>query len=308
MKNFIRRFAPVAVPVALVAVIAAGVSMLAGSPDARKLFAAKSQPAALPTESIGGYTNGCIAGANQLPLDGPHHQVVRPSRNRYWSHPRTIEALGKIGARAAQEGYNGLLIGDMSMPRGGPMPYGHASHASGLDVDIWLVPMPDRKLTDVERETMPFPSVLKIDSAELDPNVWTEAHANMVRAAAQTDNVARVFATPAIKKNLCQKKDANGKDSWWLARIRPCKAGVCGGHDDHIHVRIKCAPGDKNCANQSDPDPSVDGCGKELDDAMAEAASDPPYSSKPALAAASKPPFPLSKMPKQCTGVLNAKP
>lgn len=308
MKNFLKRFAPVAIPFALIAAVATGVSYFAASPDARKLFAAKTQPAALPTESFGGYTNGCIAGASRLAADGPHHQVMRPSRNRYWGHPRTIEAIDKISSKAAREGHNGLLIGDMSMPRGGPMPYGHASHTVGLEVDIWLTPMPDRKLTDEERENMPFTSVLKIDSAELDPNVWTEGHSNMVRIAAQTDNVARIFATPAIKKNLCQKKDKNGKDSWWLSRIRPCRSGVCSGHDAHIHVRLKCAPGDKSCINQPDPDPSDDGCGKELDLAMKETANNPPNSTKPALAPASKPPFPLSKMPRQCTGVLNAKP
>jgi murein endopeptidase len=30
----------------------------------------------------------------------------------------------------------GLLIGDMSQPRDGPMLYGHSSHQIGLDVDI----------------------------------------------------------------------------------------------------------------------------------------------------------------------------
>ena len=39
----------------------------------------------------------------------------------------------------------GLLVGDISQPRGGPMLTGHASHQLGLDADIWLTPMPDRK-------------------------------------------------------------------------------------------------------------------------------------------------------------------
>lgn len=308
MKNFLRRLAPVAIPLALVSALVAGAPMLAGSTsDARKLFSAKTQPAALPLASIGSYTNGCIAGAKKL-SDGPHHQVVRLSRNRFWGHERTIEFINKLADLAHKEGYNGLLIGDLSMPRGGPMPSGHASHTNGLDVDIWLTPMPESPLTEEEREKKEFPSVLKVDSAELDPNVWTDAHANMVRAAAQQDQVARVFATPAIKKNLCQKKDPNGKDSWWLARIRPCRAGVCGGHDEHIHVRLKCSAGDTNCRNQPDPDPSDDGCGQELDGAMKEAANNPPNPSKAVITAAQKPPFPLSSMPKQCVGVLNAKP
>jgi penicillin-insensitive murein endopeptidase len=31
---------------------------------------------------------------------------------------------------------------------------GHSSHQMGLDVDIWLTPMPDRILTPEERENM----------------------------------------------------------------------------------------------------------------------------------------------------------
>ena len=36
------------------------------------------------------YTKGCVAGAVQLPADGPNWQVMRPSRNRAWGHPVLI--------------------------------------------------------------------------------------------------------------------------------------------------------------------------------------------------------------------------
>jgi penicillin-insensitive murein DD-endopeptidase len=48
----------------------------------------------------------------------------------------------------------GLLVGDVSQPRGGPMLSGHASHQIGLDADIWLNPMPPRTLTPEERENL----------------------------------------------------------------------------------------------------------------------------------------------------------
>ena len=47
-----------------------------------------------------------------------------------------IEKLSQDAAKL--DGWPGLLIGDMSQPRGGPMVSGHASHQIGLDVDIWL--------------------------------------------------------------------------------------------------------------------------------------------------------------------------
>lgn len=317
------------------------------SPNARKLFAAKKLPAALSLSSIGTYTNGCIAGASALPIDGPYHQVMRLSRNRNWGHPRTIAYLKWLSEQAARDGWPGLLIGDMAQPRGGPMLTGHASHMIGLDVDIWLMPR-DHVLSDADRETLDAKSVLQLDSAELDANDWTQAHENFVRDAAQGENVTRVFVTPAIKKRLCQKKDPNGKDAWWLSRIRPCHSGVCTGHDDHIHVRLACQPGDKACRNQPPPE-LEDGCGSEIDEAMKEVAADPPHKSGQAqlvgphtptprrsqpvrlkrrssiplakwegdieatvvkerdIPRAENPPFPLSKMPNACVKVLNAR-
>ncbi len=51
-------------------------------------------------------------------------------------------------------GWPGILVGDISQPRGGPMLTGHASHQIGLDADIWLTPMPRRELSRRERENM----------------------------------------------------------------------------------------------------------------------------------------------------------
>jgi penicillin-insensitive murein DD-endopeptidase len=42
----------------------------------------------------------------------------------------------------------------MAQPRGGPLIAGHTSHQVGLDVDIWLTPMPEHALTRIEREEM----------------------------------------------------------------------------------------------------------------------------------------------------------
>jgi penicillin-insensitive murein DD-endopeptidase len=278
-------------------------------PDARKLFAAVKLPADLRssvnlparTISIGSAACGCISGARQLPLDGPGWQVMRPSRNRYWGHPDLIDHIEKLAARVAKVGWTGILVGDLGMPRGGPMPSGHASHQRGTDVDFWLTPSPGHKLSLDVRETLSAASVLKADSAELDPAVWMPAHANFVRTAAQDDRVARIFVTPAIKKYLCSCKDTGGADTEWLRRIRPWE-----GHDDHIHVRLKCPAGDP-CVEQ-DPPPEGDGCGAELDEWLAKVAKDPPYKSRPSQEKPEYKPFPLSKMPADCQELLKLLP
>jgi penicillin-insensitive murein endopeptidase len=271
------------------------------SPDARKLFSAVKVPSNQTPASIGEYWNGCLAGASTLPVDGPHWQVMRLSRNRHYGRAALVDYIKNFSDRAHNAGWNGLLIGDMNQPRGGPMPSGHASHQIGLDADIWLTPAPQNKLTDEERETMDAHSVLKIDSADLDPNIWTPEHAAMVKEAAQDSNVQRIFVTPAIKKYLCDRKDPRGADTEWLRRLRPYE-----GHDEHIHVRLFCPKGDGSCSAQEAP-PAGDGCGSELTDWLQKVANDPPYTSKPAPFTP-KTPFPLSSLPNACKAVLTAKP
>ena len=125
------------------------------SPPANELFGSVTIPAALASRSIGFYTRGCLAGGVALPMTGENWQVMRPSRNRYWANPRLIDYLEQFAKDARTlDDWPGLLIGDISQPRGGPMLSGHSSHQMGLDVDIWLTPMPNHTLTTEEREAM----------------------------------------------------------------------------------------------------------------------------------------------------------
>ena len=139
------------------------------SPIARDLFGAAAAPAPLAARAIGSYAKGCLAGGVSLPINGPDWQVMRLSRNRNWGTPQLLDFLERLSSDArAFDGWPGLLIGDMSQPRGGPMLTGHTSHQVGLDADIWLTPMPDRILTPQEREDMIAVSMLK-DPFNVDP-------------------------------------------------------------------------------------------------------------------------------------------
>src|SRR5215831_2376347 len=51
----------------------------APSMPAKELFARKSTPFPGPPRSIGGYFDGCLAGAVALPITGPSWQVMRLS-------------------------------------------------------------------------------------------------------------------------------------------------------------------------------------------------------------------------------------
>jgi penicillin-insensitive murein endopeptidase len=112
---------------------------------AKELFARKIAPTDQEPRAIGFYSAGCLAGGKALPVNGPAWQVMRLSRNRNWGHPALIRFLEDLGLEVHNAGsWNGLLVGDMSQPRCGPMKSGHASHQIGLDADIWLRPMPDK--------------------------------------------------------------------------------------------------------------------------------------------------------------------
>ena len=114
---------------------------------AKELFGRKVAPVPMQARAIGFYAKGCIAGAEQLPHTGDTWQVMRLSRNRYWAHPDMVALIKRLAAKAHKDaGWPGILVGDMSQPRGGPMLTGHASHQVGLDADIWLTPMPNRQL------------------------------------------------------------------------------------------------------------------------------------------------------------------
>ena len=105
----------------------------APSTPAKELFGRVLKPYPGPAVPIGSYADGCLAGAVALPITGPAWQVMRLSRDRNWGTPRLIQFIERFGANAKKVGWNGLLIGDMSQPRGGPMISGHASHQIGLD-------------------------------------------------------------------------------------------------------------------------------------------------------------------------------
>jgi penicillin-insensitive murein DD-endopeptidase len=212
---------------------------------AKTLFGAKTRAAALKPRAIGFYSRGCLAGGEWLPVDGPAWQAMRLSRNRNWAHPALIKLVKRLAteAKAADE-WPGLLVGDLAQPRGGPMTSGHASHQVGLDADVWLTPMPDRRLSWEERETISAVSMLK-DTLSVNPEAFTPGVVALIKRAASYKEVERIGVNPAIKLGLCR---AEGGDKPWLRKIQGWP-----GHTYHMHIRIKCPPGSSGCRSQGAP-------------------------------------------------------
>lgn len=240
----------------LVLSVATDAAISAEGRPARELFGAVALPSASAPAPLGSYAKGCQAGAVAMPVDGSGWQAMRLSRNRRWGQPRMIALLEQFSRDAQKLGWSGLLLGDISQPRGGPMLSGHASHQIGLDADIWFTPMPARTLSAQERESMPFTSMLdKSKFLTVDSRRWTQTHARLLLQAASYPQVDRVFVNPAIKKKLCETWTGDRTN---LGKIRPIY-----GHDEHFHIRMKCPAGAVGCKPQAAPPPG-DGCDKSL--------------------------------------------
>ena len=209
---------------------------------------------------------------------------MRVSRNRYWGNPETIAFLERFSKKAAAKGiWPGILVGDISQPRGGPMLTGHASHQIGLDADIWLTPMP-ANLTRAERETMSAVEMVRPDGLGVEPTRWSERQAGIIRAAAEEPQVTIIFVNAAIKKALCEAHAGEP----WMSKVRPW-----WGHDYHFHVRLRCPEGQKACEDQKLPAFS-DGCDKSLNWWFTEDALHPKPSSKPGR------PLTMAQLPAAC--------
>jgi penicillin-insensitive murein endopeptidase len=200
-------------------------------------------PAAGDPESIGGYSAGCVRGAEALPRVGDGFRVMRPERGRTFGHPNLIALIRDLGSRMKKAGLGVLRLGDLSQPRGGPAPTGHASHQTGLDVDIWYL------FASGAEAKEPRP-VVDLDARTL-TSAWVPEIARVLALVANDARVDRVFVNPLVKRALCE---AGGKDKAWLHKIRPW-----WGHHEHFHVRLACPEGSPACEAQSAL-PAGDGC------------------------------------------------
>lgn len=222
---------------------------------AKEIFGRKPEPAPMTARSIGKYSRGCLAGGMMLPVSGPTWQVMRLSRNRNWAHPNMIALLERIAAKVPKIGWRGLLVGDLTQPRGGPMMSSHVSHQIGLDADVWFTPMPDHELSRKEREEMMATNIVNDEWNDVRPEIWSPTHIALLKTVADEPEVERVLVNYAIKKALC--RDVT-KDRTWLTKMR-----IVFGHNYHFHIRIKCPADSPDCVPDP-PTPSHDSCTEEL--------------------------------------------
>ena len=256
------------------------------------LLAALLLPAVARAEAlriVGGPGGGCVAGAVELPVEGPGFETIRRSRSQFWGAPSTVAALELLGQRAQAAGLPVLYMNDISKPRGGPFPGVHASHMLGLDGDVWLDVRPKPALSAADRDALEVESLVRPDGRGVDPARWSPDHLTLIRLATALPGVDRLLVNPAIKRQLCLTVTG---DRTWLRLVRPWY-----GHAAHMHIHFRCPPGQTECRDQAPP-PAGEGC----DDTLQwwfDQLDAPPKSAAPL-----RPPV----LPAACTGILAGPP
>ncbi|THH34818.1 penicillin-insensitive murein endopeptidase [Aliishimia ponticola] len=266
------------------------------SGPAKFAFGAVTGGSTQPAAPFGGYAKGCLSGGVALPETGPTWQAMRLSRNRNWGHPELVDFVQDLSRSAAkQPGWNGLYVGDMSQPRGGPMLTGHRSHQIGLDVDVWMLPGTNLNLSAEQREAISSISLRRASGAYVNDK-WTRQHHEIIKAAAKDKRTARIFVFPGAKVQMC--KDEKG-DRSWLRKVRPW-----WGHHYHFHVRLNCPRGARGCVDQNPP-PAGDGC-EDAQQWVNNILNPPPPPKTPAPVRKRREVV-LADLPKQCSAVLQSR-
>lgn len=247
-------------------------------------------PTAGKTEIFGSYANGCFSGGVTIPIKGDGYEQVRPSRNRHYGAPSIaafVESIDQLGQKNGRV----IILGDIAQPRGGPANFGHASHQTGLDIDIWLE---DRShhLSKNLSESLSTPSVTNPKTGFINQH-WKPFYRELLHHAATYPETERIFVNPVIKAELCRTET----NTAWLEKLRPWY-----GHDSHFHVRLKCPAGASGCIAQA-PIPRGSGCDQNLanwvNDQIKWTTAPPAKSTTP------NKPAPKKVLPLECQAILH---
>lgn len=220
-------------PLALVATVFFAVGLALASP---------ADGAQTPQQSIGAVTNGKLINATRL--RNSRRLKVRFIRNN-WGTQRMVSVLQACTeqVRRKHRGAHRLMIGDISKQHGGYFPP-HGGHQSGREADVGFYMKRGR----------PLGGLWLVGNADLD----LSRNLTFVECLLDSGDVIRIFLDRGLQAGLYRRAKRRG---WTKAKLlevfsypRPksARVGVIqhrGGHDNHFHIRVRCAKHEKRCQN-----------------------------------------------------------
>ncbi len=189
-------------------------------------------------QSVGTPQRGRIHAA--IPLPPRPHLYTRRHPGRSFGSTYTIRTIQTaLSALRADKGvHTEVMIGDISLPAGGPISP-HVSHQSGRDIDIRLL------LVDgLDRKTVP------VDASSVDWDAtWTMVHSFLETGAVKVlfldfhrqkllhEAALRAGVHPTVARRWFQWPQAGGPG---LIRHE-------AGHRAHVHLRLRCGHAEPSC-------------------------------------------------------------
>lgn len=179
---------------------------------------------------------------------------MRTDQRRYFGHPDLVMFIQRLSRQVSNLGMGTVLIGDMGMPAGGRFNGGHASHQTGLDVDIFLQ-LPKTRWTSAQLLRPQALDLVSRDGKHVVPTLWKPEIFSLIKLAAQIKTSRAFLLIRRLSNNfaLMRAPIATGcaKCDHWFQ------------HRAHMHVRLRCPADSLECEDQPLPPPG-DGCGAEL--------------------------------------------
>lgn len=198
--------------------------------------------------SVGVPNHGVQTGAVELPPSGKGFVRYRPKGKNHWGRPRLVSAITRIAAELDDEAPGSpLVIGDLAARNGGKIP-GHASHRTGRDVDLLFY------TTTPAGAPLRSPGFVRYegDGLALVPGsgeyVRIDLERNWLLIKKLVDDpelgVQFLFVSRPLEALITDYARARGEPLELVYRVQTVmlQPGDSLPHDDHIHLRVACAP------------------------------------------------------------------
>jgi penicillin-insensitive murein DD-endopeptidase len=203
--------------------------------------------------SIGVPHSGVQTTAVELPKKGPGFVRYRSMSPFYWGHPRLVRAIENAALVVDRERPGGapLYVGDLSARNGGKIP-GHRSHRTGRDADLLLyvttpggAPIASPGFVAVETDGLAKVTGAKTPEDEF-VRLDVERQWLLFRTLMTSEDalVQFLFVSRSIEALVIDHAQALGEplELIWRAETVLLQPGDSSPHDDHVHIRIACAP------------------------------------------------------------------
>lgn len=201
--------------------------------------------------SIGTVTGGFLVQAAEIPLEGPHHRILQKVSDRQTRFTTDeVRDLLLCAAKAVARDHRGqkLGIGNLSRQGGGPLPWS-VSHHNGRDGDLAFfartpagaVALPDHLYHyghDLLARDAPTP--MRFDAAAN----WTLVKA-LLTCPGRPD-IQHLFIASWLREAILRHAREHKEPKELIAQAANTLAQPHGAlaHDDHLHIRVGCAPDD----------------------------------------------------------------